>query len=743
MFRTSRNHRIVALLAVLAVMSVASVSFGHWTGLGLRTSEPNLYAKWGCYRGDPHSSTMDFGSVELADLKLVTSDDLVQTYVGADEHNIVSVSLSGYCKATLLPFTLSGQMQLVVRGKYPSATGVWDTEIIAMDLSGDLPLPDGPTHVQLRKNPAPPFPLPSPGRLRVTDIGGGNFTVHSLFDIFTELSIDGGPFTPCVDWDRMELAELNNVKHDTFYVRMNPDNTPAPDSNSTGWNDGAWKEYPLPPTAGEPSWWNTWFYDDPPDSKRWKKIDYDISVQSEGSSGINVVEVAINWSTLDYPETGRIGPPPLGGDESHIQRQVIFNGSIQDGTTIRMQGSVEILQFNPEWVSVDVRVDPNGQNTGQVIVQGDIEHECLPQNPTLTVINGSGDGTYPAGQVVSIIADPPPAGTVFVEWTGDVDSVAGVTVPTTTLTMPAADVTITVTYRSANATHDTFRIPINPDNTPDPDSNSSGWGGTWTEYPQPDGPSWWTTWFYDDPPDPFRWKRFEYRISVEPQATGTDNYVEVALNWSTADFPETGTLGPPPLSIVDEQFIEREILFAGILQETISLAGEHIIWDFNPDWVSVDVRVDPNAPNPETVIVSGDIWHECLPKLVELTVVNGATTGLYPAGSTQVISAGLPPEPTMIFLEWRGDTSGVADITAPVTTITLGLVNDNVRAFYRWPGDLNGDGVVDIVDLNMVLIDWGKTGGFVDANSDGDNSGTVDIVDLNMVLIDWGKTSPP
>ncbi|KKK61242.1 hypothetical protein LCGC14_3016280 [marine sediment metagenome] len=57
-----------------------------------------------------------------------------------------------------------------------------------------------------------------------------------------------------------------------------------------------------------------------------------------------------------------------------------------------------------------------------------------------------------------------------------------------------------------------------------------------------------------------------------------------------------------------------------------------------------------------------------------------------------------------------------------------------------WDGDLNTDEAVDIVDLNTVLIDWGKTGGFADARSDADGSGTVDIVDLNTVLIDWGKT---
>ena len=73
-----------------------------------------------------------------------------------------------------------------------------------------------------------------------------------------------------------------------------------------------------------------------------------------------------------------------------------------------------------------------------------------------------------------------------------------------------------------------------------------------------------------------------------------------------------------------------------------------------------------------------------------------------------------------------------ADITVTATYVAV---------VPPWPGDLDESGTVDIVDLNMVLIDWGKTGGFADPRSDADGSGTVDIVDLNTVLIDWGKTS--
>ncbi len=55
--------------------------------------------------------------------------------------------------------------------------------------------------------------------------------------------------------------------------------------------------------------------------------------------------------------------------------------------------------------------------------------------------------------------------------------------------------------------------------------------------------------------------------------------------------------------------------------------------------------------------------------------------------------------------------------------------------------DLNEDLVVDIVDLNMVLIDWGRSGlAITDTRADANNDGTVDIVDLNTVLIGWGKS---
>jgi hypothetical protein len=84
--------------------------------------------------------------------------------------------------------TLTGPIGTAVRGKGAATTGSWDTEILSMDLSGDV----GGVSIEIRESPS----LPSPGATVVTDLGGGEFRIDSFFDVFTELSINGGPFQP-------------------------------------------------------------------------------------------------------------------------------------------------------------------------------------------------------------------------------------------------------------------------------------------------------------------------------------------------------------------------------------------------------------------------------------------------------------------------------------------------------------------------------------------------------------------
>jgi hypothetical protein len=69
----------------------------------------------------------------------------------------------------------------------------------------------------------------------------------------------------------------------------------------------------------------------------------------------------------------------------------------------------------------------------------------------LTVNSGTGDGSYNIGTEVIIAADAPPsADYVFDQWTGDVANVADLNDDTTTITMPAANTTVTASYVAAH-----------------------------------------------------------------------------------------------------------------------------------------------------------------------------------------------------------------------------------------------------------------------------------------------------
>jgi hypothetical protein len=72
-----------------------------------------------------------------------------------------------------------------------------------------------------------------------------------------------------------------------------------------------------------------------------------------------------------------------------------------------------------------------------------------PTYYTLTVVNGSGSGAYAANTTVSIAANPAPPGQAFLAWTGA--AVADAVAPATSLTMPAANATVTATYSSTTA----------------------------------------------------------------------------------------------------------------------------------------------------------------------------------------------------------------------------------------------------------------------------------------------------
>lgn len=88
---------------------------------------------------------------------------------------------------------------------------------------------------------------------------------------------------------------------------------------------------------------------------------------------------------------------------------------------------------------------------------------------TLTVINGSGGGSYVAGATVILLSDNPPEGQVFDKWTSETEGITftGSTIAATTITMPANNVTVKANFKAASGSS------TNGSNNNSDNSNSS------------------------------------------------------------------------------------------------------------------------------------------------------------------------------------------------------------------------------------------------------------------------------
>lgn len=112
-------------------------------------------------------------------------------------------------------------------------------------------------------------------------------------------------------------------------------------------------------------------------------------------------------------------------------------------------------------------------------------------------------------------------------------------------------------------------------------------------------------------------------------------------------------------------------------------------------------------------------------------VKRGTTTiANWPTGFRRVVD-GITTSPIPITL-W-GDGKLLA--TASVYAIAQGATPPPTTK----PGDINGDGKVDITDYNILKGDFGKTGASGFTPSDINRDGKVDIFDYNIVITNAGK----
>jgi hypothetical protein len=144
-----------------------------------------------------------------------------------------------------------------------------------------------------------------------------------------------------------------------------------------GWGDGwmpptggpQWFEYTMPPP--EDSWWNSWFYNDEYDPRRWKVIDLTFTATPINPDLPAYGQVTINWSLP--PWSPNPDAPPLPDAGEMVGRDDPTDFYIPSGGSYIYELTDYILPipYNPEWVSIDIR----GSNFK---IEGVLVHECVP-----------------------------------------------------------------------------------------------------------------------------------------------------------------------------------------------------------------------------------------------------------------------------------------------------------------------------------------------------------------------------
>ncbi|HEV8539073.1 MAG TPA: SdrD B-like domain-containing protein, partial [Bacteroidota bacterium] len=102
-------------------------------------------------------------------------------------NSIVQMMVSNDSGNTFEPMTAPAAVEVMVHGDTGNGgatTKIFDTEMLSLNLSGG----DLPAGLMIRESPT----LPSRGGTSIRALADGTYEISSFFDVFTELSIDGG-----------------------------------------------------------------------------------------------------------------------------------------------------------------------------------------------------------------------------------------------------------------------------------------------------------------------------------------------------------------------------------------------------------------------------------------------------------------------------------------------------------------------------------------------------------------------
>ena len=278
-----------------------------------------------------------------------------------------------------------------------------------------------------------------------------------------------------------------------------------------------------------------------------------------------------------------------------------------------------------------------------------------PTNFTLTVQNGSGSGSYAAGTIVPIVAAPAPTGQQFSTWTGS-SAIANPVSASTTITMPAANTTITATY--AAIPPPTFSLTV---------VNGTGTGAytagtvvTISANAAPGGQQFagWTGFTVANPTS-----STTTLVMPATAVTVTATYVATpppTFTLTVVNGTGSGSYGQGTVVSISANAAPAGQVFSKWTGATVA----------NPTAASTTLTM----PGSNTTVTATYVAQS-----FTLTVVNGSGSGTYAVGTVVSINANPAPSGQQ-FSSWTGAT--VANPTSASTTLTMPASNATVTANY-------------------------------------------------------------
>ena len=174
---------------------------------------------------------------------------------------------------------------------------------------------------------------------------------------------------------------------------------------------------------------------------------------------------------------------------------------------------------------------------------------------------------------------------------------------------------------TGQATQDTFFVTLDGDGEITSGGGSGYNQGEWYWYPNTE---WYNQWFYDHP---FTYDKYKViDVAFDITFTDVEGSATVCLNWSLPAWSALQQTRPPlpsdcPDLPTELQYIGRSdaltltpVSFAGGLGPHHVVAPQFVIDDYNPEWISVDIRGGD-------VVGSGVIEHDCIPEPATLLLL--------------------------------------------------------------------------------------------------------------------------